>query len=92
MTMMELAITVTGLNLVILTVLFSLYLSSYRKIRANFTMGLLIFTGIFMVQKLVSLYLLVTMMYLDSLLGMPMFILEVLEALSFSVLLWLTLS
>lgn len=87
MTMILFAIGLTILNLGILLALFTVYFQSYRRIKANMTLGLTLFAGIFILEKVIAIYFLLTMMHLDSLLGLPMFILEILEVIAFGILL-----
>lgn len=53
------AIVVGVLNLIILLILLGIYLSSYRKIKSNFTVGLMVFTGLLMLQNLLFIIFLV---------------------------------
>lgn len=51
-----------GLNLAILGLLAFVYATSYRQIRTGFTLGLLVFAGLFVVQNAVTLWSYLTMM------------------------------
>ncbi len=89
--MMYLAIGITFLNLSLLLALLGVYYQNYRRIQASINLGLLIFAGVFVVQKLVALYLLFSMMDFQALIGMPMFVLEVIETFAFAAILWISL-
>lgn len=42
--------SLTGANIILLAALFIIYLKNYINIRSNFTLGLLLFAGIFLVR------------------------------------------
>lgn len=46
----DLSIILTVANIVLLAVLFIIYLRNYRNLRSPFTLGLLIFAGIFLLR------------------------------------------
>ena len=91
MAMMTFAIGITILNLILILILFGVYLQNYLKIKASINLGLLLFASVFIAQKLTAVYMLFSMMDHSSLLGTPMFILEILEFFAFSSLLWITI-
>jgi hypothetical protein len=65
--MMKVAALFSAINVLLLIALIGIYLNSYRKIRAQFTAGLLFFAAMFLVQNLVALYSFLSMfMYFAS--------------------------
>ena len=90
--MMSYAISITVLNLILLSILLYIYIKNYMNIKAKFNLGLLMFVGFLVIQKLLNLYFLVTMMDHEDLLGTPMFVLEILELFGFSSLVWITIN
>jgi hypothetical protein len=54
-------------NVILLCVLISVYVNSFRRIRAQFTAGLIFFAALFLVQNLIALYSFLSMfMYFAS--------------------------
>ncbi|MHA2090255.1 MAG: hypothetical protein ACW98K_05300 [Candidatus Kariarchaeaceae archaeon] len=90
MAMLSFAIGITAVNLVLLLILLRVYIQNYVKIRANINLGLIIFASVFAIQKATSIILFLTMMDHDSVVGVPMLILEILEFFGFSSLFWIT--
>ncbi len=45
-----LSITLTGANIILLAILFIIYLRNYMNLRSKFTLGLLLFAGIFLAR------------------------------------------
>jgi len=60
-TMAQVAAFFSTINVLLLMGLLWIYASSFRKVRAEFTAGLLFFAGLFLVQNLISLYSFLTM-------------------------------
>ena len=60
-TMAQVAAFFSTINVLLLIGLLWIYSSSFRKVRAEFTAGLLFFAGLFLVQNLISLYSFLTM-------------------------------
>ena len=60
-TMAQVAAFFSTANVLLLMGLLWIYASSFRKVRAEFTAGLLFFAALFLVQNLISLYSFVTM-------------------------------
>jgi len=54
--MAQVAALFSTINVLLLIGLLWIYASSFRKIRAEFTVGLLFFAALFLVQNLISLY------------------------------------
>lgn len=81
----------TGISTILLVLLNHVYIKSLRKIKSKFTIGLLIFAFLFLMQNIVSLYFYFTMMdYYVPAVEMHVFILTLLQTLAFSVLLKIT--
>lgn len=80
------------LNVLMLLGLIWIYGNSYRKIRAEFTFGLLFFSALFLVQNLLALYSYVTMFlyYASDVAGLVLAVTAVQTA-GLAVLLWMSL-
>jgi hypothetical protein len=59
--MAQVAAFFSSINVLLLIGLIWIYASSFRKVRAQFTAGLLFFAALFLVQNLISLYSFLTM-------------------------------
>jgi hypothetical protein len=78
-------------NVILLCGLIAIYGNSLRKIRAEFTFGLLFFAAVFLLQNIIALYSYVTMfMYYAS--GVEMFVLAttVVQTAGLAILLWMS--
>lgn len=53
----ESAIGLQVVNIILLAILISIYIKCLTKMKSNFTVGLLIFSGFLLIQNLVGLYL-----------------------------------
>ena len=82
----------TFLNIILLVVLIVIYGNSFRKIRAQFTVGLLFFSTIFLVQNLLALYSYIAMFmyYADAVAGFVM-VTTFAQTAGLIVLVWLSL-
>ena len=89
---MILSIGLTSLNVLLLTILSFIYFKNYMEMKAQFSLGLIMFAVILIVNKLLTLYFMVIAMgdHAD-LLGMPTLVLESLQFFSFSVLTYITI-
>lgn len=88
---MYLSIGLTSLNVLLLATLSVVYYKNYMEIKAQFSLGLIMFAGILIVNKLLTLYfMLISMGDHADLLGMPTLVLESLQFVSFSVLTYIT--
>jgi len=54
--LMQAAALFSMINVILLIALIGIYANSFRKIRAQFTVGLLFFAAMFLVQNLITLY------------------------------------
>lgn len=80
------------LNVLLLLGLIWIYGSSFRKIRAEFTAGLLFFAALFLAQNLMALYSYVTMfMYFASGVGPFVLMITIAQTAGLAVLLWMSL-
>ncbi len=80
------------LNVVLLLGLIGIYGNSFRKVRAEFTAGLLFFAALFLVQNLIGLYSYVTMfMYFASGVAGLVLAITVAQTAGLGVLLWMSL-
>jgi hypothetical protein len=81
------------INVILLLYLVYVYSVNLRTIKSNFTIGLLLFSVVFLIQNIVAIYFSITMMeyYVQGLEGV-VFILTLLETLAFSVFVYITKS
>ena len=77
------------LNVILLIGLIWIYLSSFRKVRAQFTLGLVFFAALFLVQNLIALYsfLAMFMYYAAGVTGIVLAI-TVVQTAALSIMLW----
>jgi hypothetical protein len=77
------------LNVLLLIGLIWIYLSSFRKVRAQFTLGLVFFAALFLVQNLIALYSFITMFmyYASGVTGIVMAI-TIVQSAGLSIMLW----
>jgi hypothetical protein len=79
-------------NILLLVGLIIVYGSSFRKIKAAFTAGLLFFAGVFLLQNLVAFYSYVAMfMYYASGVEMFVMVITIAQTAGLAVLLWMSL-
>ena len=60
--LMNISAILTMISIVILIILLSIYFNNLRKIKSKFTIGLLLFALLFLIEKLISIYFYITMM------------------------------
>ena len=88
---MNITTSLTGVSTLLLLGLLYIYYKNLKKIKSNFTIGLFIFALLFLVQNLVSLYYYITMMkYYAPEVEIHVFILTLLQAIGFAILLKIT--
>jgi hypothetical protein len=77
------------LNVILLIGLIWIYSNSFRKVRAQFTLGLVFFAALFLVQNLIALYSFVTMFmyYASGVTGIVMLI-TIVQTAGLSIMLW----
>lgn len=89
---MSVTTLLTGVSTLLLLGLVSVYYKNLKKIKSNFTVGLLIFAALFLVQTIVSLLYFVTMKnYYAPEVAVHVFILTLLQTIGFGILLKITL-
>ena len=89
--LMTLTTILTAVSALMLAALLHVYIRNLRKIKSNFTIGLLIFALLFLVQNIVSLYFYLTMMqYYVPAVELHVFIFTLLQTIGFALLLKLT--
>ena len=89
--LMNITAILTLVSTLILAALLYVYSKNLKKIKSNFTVGLLIFALLFLIQNLVSLYYYLTMMnYYTPQVEAHVFILTLLQTIGFIVLLKIT--
>ena len=90
--MMILSIGFAGLNTILLLILLTIYFANYKKIKAEFNLGLFLFALVFLIQKITTIILYITtMMPFAAQVETAMFILEILQTIAFMVLVWITM-
>ena len=88
---MNICTILTGISTLLLLGLLYTYYKNLKKIKSNFTIGLFIFALLFLIQNLVSLYYFITMTkYYAPEVEVYEFILTLLQAIGFAVLLKIT--
>jgi hypothetical protein len=87
--MAEIVALFSLLNVILLIGLIWIYLSSFRKVRAQFTLGLVFFAALFLVQNLIALYSFLTMFmyYASGVTGIVMAI-TIVQTAGLSIMLW----
>ena len=79
-------------NVILLLGLVAVYGNTLRKIRAQFTVGLLFFAGLFIIQNLIALYSFIAMfMYYAAGVGWFVLAYTVAQTAGLSILLWLSM-
>jgi hypothetical protein len=78
-------------NIILLVYLALFHLNHVRKIKSGFTLGLLIFVLVFLIQNLMAAYFYLTMMplYVSSV-EIPVFVTTVIETLAFLIYVWIS--
>ena len=79
------------INVILLSMLLYIYLQNYRQLKTKMTAGLVLFAGFFLVQSLMSIYFDTAMvMYSSSHAEIAATILEVVKAIGFAILVWVS--
>ena len=88
---MDITTILTGISTVLLLGLIYVYYKNLKKIKSNFTIGLLIFALLFLIQNIISLcYFIAMKNYYAPEVEIHVFILTLLQAIGFGVLLKIT--
>lgn len=89
--LMNLTMILTIVSILALGFLLHIYIKNLKKIKSNFTIGLLVFALLFLIQNIVSLYYYLTMMeYYSPEVEVHVFILTLLQTIGFLILLKIT--
>ena len=89
--LMNLTTILAVVAILVLGFLLHIYIKNLRKIKSSFTIGLLVFALLFLIQNLVSLYYFLTMMeYYSPEVEVHVFILTLLQTIGLLVLLKIT--
>jgi len=88
-TLAQLAALFSAVNVLLLIGLLWIYGNSFRKVRAQFTAGLLFFAALFLVQNLMSLYSFLTM-FMDYASGISLMVLAItiVQTAGLAIILW----
>ena len=88
---MNVTTAITAVSIIFLLGLLYVYSKSLKNIKSKFTIGLFIFALLFLIQNLISLYYYLTMMkYYAPEVEVHVFILTLLQAIGFAILLKIT--
>ena len=86
------SLAVQGINLILLIALLVVYGSNYRRLKMKYTVGLIFFVALFLVETVMALTFNATMvMYYSAEAAFNAMILEVIKAVGFALLLWVSL-
>jgi len=87
MALMTITTVLTGVNIALVLGLIYIYAMNLRRIRSNFTAGLMVFALLFLVQNVASMYYFLTMMPLYAQgLEVHVFVITMLQTLAFGIL------
>jgi len=91
MALMQFTLGFVIANIVILFWILVIQARNVRVIRSPFTVGLLVFILVFLIQNIVAAFFYITMMsyYADGL-DLPVFVLTVMQTIAFLIFLWIT--
>jgi len=88
---LQMAAVFSVVNMLLLIGLLAVYGNSFRKIRAEFTIGLLFFAGLFLVQNLLAVYSYAAMfMYFAAGAGSLVLTITLVQTAGLAVLFWLS--
>jgi hypothetical protein len=92
MNMMMTSTTIlTAISVVLLLILFIIHVKNFMRIKSKLLVGLMIFTGIFLIQNIFSLYYSLKMMqYYAPAVETLVLVLSLLQTLAFAIMLWIT--
>lgn len=89
MALMTFTEILSAINILLIVVLVYIYFKSYIRMKSGFTLGLLLFSLLFLVHNALYLYFALTMMpYYSQSLGLYGFIFTLLQTLAFASLAW----
>jgi len=88
---MQITIGLIAINIASLLYLNFIYIKNLKSIHSKFTIGLLIFALVFLIENLVAAYFYLTMMpYYANGIELPAFFLRFLQTIAFLIFLWIT--
>jgi hypothetical protein len=89
---MAVAALFTAVNVILLLALLWVYLGSFKKVRSQFTAGLVFFAALFLLQNLISLYSFLTMFmyYASDVTGLVLTI-SIVQTAGLGIILWTAL-
>lgn len=89
---MYISISLTSANIILLVILTTIYIRNYLEIKAQFSLGLVTFAGILIVQKILTLYFMIDAMHdYADLLGFPLLVLESMQLFAFGILAFISI-
>lgn len=88
---MQFTIGLVSINIIILCLLLFIYLKNLRSIKSKFTIGLVLFVTVFLIQNIVAAYFYFTMMDLYAQgTELPVLLLTIMQTLAFIIFLFIT--
>ena len=90
--MMMSSIGINWISIIMLVILLVVYITNYKKYKSGFTIGLVIFAGLLLLQNVLQVYFYTTSMQAyPPIVEQSTFIFEVIEIIAYGVILWVTL-
>ena len=90
--MMMSSIGINWVSIIMLAILLIVYITNYKKYKSGFTIGLVIFAGLLLLQNVLQVYFYTTSMQAyPPIVEQSTFIFEVIEIIAYGVILWVTL-
>ena len=90
--MMMSSIGINWISIIMLAILLIVYITNYKKYKSGFTIGLVIFAGLLLLQNVLQVYFYTTSMQAyPPIVEQSTFIFEVIEIIAYGVILWVTL-
>lgn len=86
------SIGINWISIIMLAILLVVYIMNYKKYKSGFTIGLVIFAGLLLLQNVLQVYFYTTSMQAyPPIVEQSTFIFEVIEIIAYGVILWVTL-
>lgn len=90
--MMAGSIGISWISIIMLVILLVVYITNYKKYKSGFTIGLVLFAGLLLLQNILQVYFYTTSMQAyPPIVEQSTFMFEVIEVIAYGVILWVTL-
>ena len=89
--MMASSIVINWISVVMLVILLAVYIINYKKFKSGFTIGLVLFASLLLIQNIFQVYFYTTSMQLYSSIEQHIFIFGIIQLIAYAVILWVTL-